>query len=87
MDALAAQLHLSRSQVGRVLKKLYGMTFREKLIRARMDQAAWLLRHTDRTVGEIAGEVGDLSESRFYQMFRSRFGMTPESYRSEKLEE
>ena len=87
VDTLAGQLHLSRSQVNRVLKRLYGMTFREKLIRSRMDQAAWLLRHTEKAVGEIAGEVGYQSESRFYQMFRVHFGMTPETYRTVRGEE
>ena len=87
VEALGEQLHLSRSQVNRVLKKLYGMTFREKLIRTRMDHAAWLLHHTDKPVGEIASEVGYLAESRFYQMFRARFEMTPETYRNERLEE
>lgn len=87
IDRLAAQLHLSRSQVSRVLKKTYGMTFREKLIRTRMDQAAWLLRHTDRLVSEVSAEVGYVSESRFYKMFRERTGMTPEQYRAQYREE
>ena len=43
LDALAKALHLSRTQVNRVLKKHYGVTFREKLIRSRMARAAWLL--------------------------------------------
>ena len=87
IDRLAEQLHLSRSQVSRVLKKTYGMTFREKLIRTRMDQAAWLLRHTDRLVSEISTEVGYVSESRFYKMVRERLGMTPEQYRAQYREE
>ena len=87
IDRLAEQLHLSRSQVSRVLKKTYGMTFREKLIRTRMDQAAWLLRHTDRLISEISTEVGYVSESRFYKMFRERTGMTPDRYRAQYREE
>ena len=81
LDDLAAQLHLSRSQTCRILKKLYGMTFREKLVRTRMEHAAWLLRHSDRRIGDIAADTGYASESRFYQTFRERFGLTPENYR------
>ena len=81
VEGLAEVLHLSRSQVNRVLKKHYGMTFREKLIRARMDQAAWLLRQTDRRVDEIAWQVGYTVKPSFYQVFRERMGMTPEQYR------
>lgn len=87
IDRLAAQLHLSRSQTSRVLKKTYGMTFREKLIRTRMDQAAWLLRHTNRLISEVSAEVGYVSESRFYKMFRERTGMTPDQYRAQYREE
>ena len=81
VEALADILHLSRSQVNRVLKKHYGMTFREKLIRARMDRAAWLLRQTDRRVDDIATQVGYTASPSFYQVFRERMGMTPEQYR------
>ena len=82
LDGLAEVLHLSRSQTCRILKKLYGMTFREKLVRTRMEHAAWLLRHTDKRIGDIAADSGYASESRFYQTFRERFGRTPENYRA-----
>ena len=80
-EALARQLHLSRRQLARVLEKHYGMTFRQKLLGARMDRAAWLLRSTDRSVSHIAGEVGYSSESTFFQVFRRHFGVTPGRYR------
>lgn len=80
--ALAAKLHLSRRQLARVLQENYGMGFQKKLILARMDHAAWLLRSTGKPVGEIAGIVGYASEAAFYQVFRSRFEMTPQQYRS-----
>ena len=83
VEALAEALHLSRSQVNRVLKKHYGMTFREKLIRARMDRAAWLLRQTDSRVDDIAAQVGYTAPPSFYQVFRERMGMTPEQYRQQ----
>ena len=80
-EELAAALHLSRRQLSRVLKENYGMGFREKLIRTRMDCAAWMLRCTDKRISEIASEVGYTSEAAFYQVFRTRFDMTPTEYR------
>ena len=80
--ALAEQLHLSRRQLARVLQEHYGMGFQKKLICARMDRAAWLLRSTGKRVGEIAGLVGYTSEAAFYQVFRSQYEMTPQQYRS-----
>lgn len=81
VETLAEELHLSKAQVNRVLKKHYGMTFREKLLRARMARAVWLLRHTDKKLDEVAGEVGYGSASAFHEVFRKQFHMPPEKYR------
>lgn len=81
-EALAKQLHFSRRHLVRILKKHYGMSFREKLNHARMDYATFLLRTTDRPVGSIGAEVGYSSESAFFKIFRQSFGMTPRQYRS-----
>lgn len=81
-EALAKQLHFSRRHLVRILKKHYGMSFREKLNHARMDYATFLLRTTDRPVGSIGAEVGYSSESAFFKVFRQSFGMTPRQYRA-----
>ena len=83
-DELADRLHISRRHLNRVLQKTYGMSFREKLYRARMDRAAWLLRHTDKSVSAIAGEVGYTYDSAFRQAFYRQFIMTPMEYRQLK---
>ena len=82
VEDLAEHLFLSKSQLNRLLRETYGMTFREKLLRARMGQAARLLRHTDMTVYQIAEEVGYSLPSSFYHVFRTWYGMTPEQYRA-----
>lgn len=81
VEDLAEYLFLSKSQLNRLLKEYYGMTFREKLLKTRMDRASWLLRYTDKQVDEVAEAVGYRSESAFYQVFRKEFDMTPERYR------
>lgn len=83
-QALAEQLHISRRQLVRILQEHYGMNFRQKLIRTRMDHAAWLLRSTELPVSEICGIVGYGAESAFFKVFRQQFGMTPNQYRQEK---
>lgn len=80
-EALAASLHISRRQLGRILQKTYGMGFREKRIRTRMEHAAWLLRTTEQPVNRIAEAVGYASETAFYQAFQTQFGQTPAQYR------
>ena len=85
-DDLAAKLHLSRRQLNRILKATYGMGFREKLLRNRMGQAKWLLRHTDKTVSAIALEVGYAHDSAFREAFRREFHMTPQEYRMKQIQ-
>jgi AraC-like DNA-binding protein len=80
-EMLAQKLHFSRRHLVRILKKYYGMSFREKLVTTRMDYAAFLLRTTDQPVGQIGADVGYDSESAFFKVFRRSFGMTPRQYR------
>lgn len=83
---LASQLHLSERQLNRVISRLYGMTFQQKMTQTKMDRSAWLLRSTTKKVGEIAQMVGYNSEAAFYQAFRKHFNVTPQKYRTLKKE-
>ena len=80
-EHLAKQLYLSERQLNRVIFQLYGMTFQEKMTKAKMDRAAWLLRTTDKKIDEIAEDVGYASEAAFYAAFRKYFQIRPQKYR------
>lgn len=80
---LAQQLHLSTRQLNRVLKEHYGMGFQEKLMQAKMDQAALLLRTTDMLVQDIINFVGYNSPTSFYKAFHAHFQVTPKQYRAQ----
>lgn len=82
-SVLAQQLHLSTRQLDRILKEHYGMGFQEKLLHARMDHAAFLLRTTEKRVQDIMETTGYSSTNTFYKVFRQRFGMTPQQYRGQ----
>ncbi len=77
---LAAELGLSRRQLDRVLQKLYGCSFRDKLLQVRAEAACDLLRG-DMTVARIAQRVGYSSSANFTAFFRNYMGMTPSQYR------
>lgn len=81
-DELAAMLNLSRRQLNRVLLQNYGMGYRQKMLRARMEYAGNLLRTTNYKVGQVGVLVGYTAESSFYKAFQSYYGMTPQEYRS-----
>lgn len=78
---LAQELHISPRQLNRVLLTHYRMSYREKLLRTRMDRAAWLLRTTDLSVGQISEAVGYMSETSFFKAFKAYHGITPKAYR------
>ena len=80
---MARQLYLSQRQLARLLQREYGMGYQEKLISARMDYAAMLLRTTDQSVSRIAEQVGYKSEPAFYKSFFRQHGVTPLAYRKE----
>ena len=84
-ETLAAHIHLSKRQLSRVLRQLYGKSFRQLLIDIRLTQAAQLLVTTDLTATEIAGRVGYGSDSGFYEAFKKRFGISVQKYRKEKI--
>lgn len=82
IDQLAAHMRLSRRQMVRVVREIYGIGFREKLLYARMDRAAWLLRTTADPVMRIVEAAGYQSQTAFQRAFREHFGMTPAAYRA-----
>lgn len=83
-EELAKQLGLSRRQLVRVLYDKYGMSFRQKLLATRMDQAAWLLSSTELSVSEISAAVGYASETAFFHQFRQTFAATPARFRESR---
>ena len=80
---LAEYLQMSLRQVNRCLVDFYGMSFQQKLTQTRMEQAAWMLCTTDKSINEIAEMVGYDSESGFYKVFRKHYQMTPKQYRKQ----
>lgn len=80
---LARYLRMSERQMNRCLIEFYGMSFQQKLVQSRMERASWLLRTTNKSVSQIAEEVGYDAESGFYKEFRKCYGMTPLQYRKQ----
>ena len=82
-EDLADRLHLSSRQLNRFLQKRYGMSFREKLLRARMLHAGWLLQHTEQSVRQIAPQVGYTSMPAFVRSFTRFHNKTPLQFREQ----
>lgn len=78
---LAAQAQLSRFHFSRLFKRATGRSPSRYQLDLRLDVARRLLRETDRSVLEIALDVGYRNPSRFAQLFRRETGLTPSEYR------
>ncbi len=84
---LAASLNLSSRQVSRILREIFDMSFREMLIKVRLDHALRMLTKSDWSIDKIAVSVGYNNLSGFYKAFRARFGMTVGEYRKTYMTE
>ena len=83
LSTLAEMLHLSERQLSRVIKKQYGVGYREKNKELRMRSAARRLLRGE-SAASVAPAVGYRSESAFYAAFKAYFGMSPAVYRESK---
>lgn len=81
MDALGAELHLSKVQMYRKVKALTGKTPAELLKEMRLHKAYQLLTQTDKTISEIASEVGFAIPGYFSACFKKQFGVNPTELR------
>ena len=81
IDDLGDELGLSRVQLYRKVKALTGMTPVEILREARLKRAMQLLKTTDKTVAEIAYEVGFATPGYFSSCFKKQFDKYPTDIR------
>lgn len=80
-EKLAKELSVSRRQLDRILKKLYGKGYQEKVLEIRLEVACDLLQHSDKSIQEISEGVGYSTPSNFTAFFKNTMGITPTQYR------
>ena len=82
VDDLAAAAGLSRAHFSRMFTRTFGESPRAYLQTRRLERAAALLRHTDRSVADICVMVGLASIGSFTTSFARVYGMSPTAYRA-----
>ena len=80
--ALARAAHLSPAHFSREFRRTFGEPPHKYLLTRRLERAAALLRHTDRTVADICLMVGLRSVGSFTTSFGRAFGLSPTAYRA-----
>ena len=84
LDRLAAQAGLSKFYFNRLFKSAIGVSPSHYHINLRMDEAKRLLRETNKSVVEVALDVGYANPSHFAQLFRRETGLSPSDYRQRR---
>ncbi|MCG9629401.1 helix-turn-helix transcriptional regulator [Vibrio sp. Isolate30] len=79
LDDVAEQFAMSRATMIRKLKR-EGTQFREVLTEVRLAHALYLIQSGYSNVAQLALACGYLSEGRFSQRFKEKFGLTPTDY-------
>jgi len=77
VETIGAELGLSRVQLYRKVKALTGQSPVELLRTARLQKGRQLLETTDKTISEVAYEVGFTAPSYFTKCFKDEFGISP----------
>jgi AraC-like DNA-binding protein len=82
VPALARAARLSPAHFSREFRRAFGVTPHQYLLTRRLERAAALLRHTDRSVADICFTVGLKSVGSFTTSFGRAFGRSPTAYRA-----
>lgn len=82
VELLAGMAGMSRYQLDRRMRRVFGLTTGQWLLKLRVDRAQRLLRETKLPIASIAVDVGYADQSAFSRQFRRTTGRSPRDYRS-----
>lgn len=82
IEEAARLVHMSKPQFMKTFKKVAGMTFVSYLNHIRLSQGIRLLRDTNRSIADIASQVGFADQSYFDRRFKAAFGQSPRQFRA-----
>lgn len=81
---LAATAGCSADQLQRRMRRVFGISPTQYLLRERVDRAARLLADTDDPIAEVAARCGFYDQAQLTRHFGRFTGLTPAQYRSEQ---
>ena len=84
VDAMARAACFSHRQFHRLMVQVLGETPGTHQRRLRLDRGAWLLLTSRATVLDVALETGFENHETFTRAFRTRFGITPSAFRTNR---
>ena len=83
LEQAASMFNASMTNIKTAFKAVYGVPFYAYIKAGKMESAACMLEHTDKTITQIAGEHGYDNSGKFARAFRAVKGMSPGEYRQQ----
>ncbi len=78
---ISEELHMNRSYMSMIFAAQSGLNFVDYINIVKMKRAAYLLKHTDLKIIDIAGTLDFKDMGYFLKKFKAKFGVTPSQYR------
>lgn len=78
---VASYVGKSRSYLSRCFKKELGFQMNEFIMRCKLEEARSLLTYTDKSISEISNYLCFSSQAYFQNVFKKKYGITPNEYR------
>ncbi|GAA5087062.1 AraC family transcriptional regulator [Chryseobacterium ginsengisoli] len=82
LQELAKIAIMSETKLKQLFKQTFGDTIYNFYQKARMEEAAFLLRQAKHSVSEVGYELGFSNLSHFSRLFEKQYGLTPKKYSS-----
>ncbi|GAA4915389.1 AraC family transcriptional regulator [Mucilaginibacter defluvii] len=83
LNELAQIAAMSETKLKQLFKQAFGDTIYNYFQKARMEEAAFLLKQSKRSVAEVGYELGFSNLSHFSRLFEKHYGLTPKRYSSQ----
>jgi YSIRK-targeted surface antigen transcriptional regulator len=84
VEDVAAHIGKSRSYLSRKFKAELGFQISDFIMRRKLEEAKSLLSFTDKSISEISEYLCFSSQSYFQNVFKKKYGITPNQYRRKK---
>ena len=83
-EQMAEDLYVSPRQLQRIIRKNYGMSYRQKLAETRLQIAIDLLHNSDMSINQISEILGYSCSANFSAFLKRETGKTPSQVRKER---
>jgi AraC-like DNA-binding protein len=82
VEKIAAHFHKTKDYLSLYFKKQTGENLKDFIINYKLELIKTRLSYSNRTISEIAAELGFTDESHLNKTFKKKFGVTASKYRA-----